>query len=266
MEESEDMKFECRFCKKKFVNGSALGGHIRIHYSRNKNKTLINQRETVSMKHHQQQQQAIHCRECGQGFVSLKSLCDHMDCHNVTEKKIAMYKEEEEEVESSLITRKRSKSSSDSFSSLNHTFSPSSSSYAFSKMDQEVCDTSLKSQSMSREKDRNLAKKGDNFAVSRITDNLSNKSSTTRESCAVTKSKSADRSSDSKDLGLGHVCSFCNRVFESGQALGDHIKCHTIEKQEEEEEEEQRIITQQQTSTKRKLFDLNLSASDTEEE
>lgn len=122
-EKSEEKEFVCRFCNKNFPSGKSLGGHIRIHtteysvcYNRkglkkhpkkkNKNKRLVDQREIKALKQPQQQQQHS-CRECGKGFISLKGLCAHMECHSEGEKMLRDIQSDTET--SSPPSRKRSK-------------------------------------------------------------------------------------------------------------------------------------------------------------
>uniref|UniRef100_A0A1J3CBY2 Zinc finger protein ZAT9 n=1 Tax=Noccaea caerulescens TaxID=107243 RepID=A0A1J3CBY2_NOCCA len=121
-EKGKEKQFVCRFCNKNFPSGKSLGGHIRIHtteysvsYNRKglkkhpkkkkkkKKKRLVDEREIKALK----QQQQHCCRECGKGFISLKGLCAHMDCHSEGKKMLRDIQSDTET--SSPPSRERSK-------------------------------------------------------------------------------------------------------------------------------------------------------------
>ncbi|GMJ08141.1 hypothetical protein HRI_004483300 [Hibiscus trionum] len=120
MGKSEEKKFVCKFCNKRYPCGKSLGGHIRIHMN-NENSAKISINKLVSRNTARNMKRAAEgedgdgqsryglrdnpkktnkfwdpgnacllkdmiCKECGKGFSSLKALCGHMACHSDKER------------------------------------------------------------------------------------------------------------------------------------------------------------------------------------
>ncbi|CAA7036281.1 unnamed protein product [Microthlaspi erraticum] len=125
MEESKEKQFVCRFCNKNFPSGKSLGGHIRIHtteYSVSYNRKGLRKHPKNKNKRKITSLEQLSCGECGKGFVSLKGLEAHMDCHSEGEKMLRDI-QSDTETSSSPTTRKRSKRVFDSVSLSNGSLS-----------------------------------------------------------------------------------------------------------------------------------------------